>query len=102
MSRSFSLVGEHVSGWWPNISFDENFILAKVLVIEYWLWVVDVKFVSTFHKEFFASDKIGRLFDFILTEGKLLECVSYYLKYALCEHRVAGFIEVIRAHVEDA
>jgi hypothetical protein len=58
--------------------------------------------VSAFHKQFFTSDKIDCLLNLILTEGKLFECVTYYLKYALGEHRVAGLIEVVSAHVEDA
>ena len=57
--------------------------------------------MSTFHKEFLTSDKIDSLLYLILTECKLFECVTNYLKYALGEHRVAGLIEVVSAHVED-
>ena len=100
-SMGITRVWENEFWWRFSISLDQYLIFHKVLIIKYWLWIVDIKLVPIFHEQFFAPNKIDCLLDFLLTEGKLLKCVTNYLEYAFGEHGIARFKKVVSAHVKN-
>ena len=53
--------------------------------------VIDIDLVCISHEYFLTPNKVYRLFNLLLSERKLFECITDYLEYTFRKHRVAVF-----------